>query len=123
MFSDVVDQVREVVRTLDPARLSGPDAVVLMEQFGELKRLAAAAETLLAARAVDANQWQGAGDRSAEHWLARNTGVSYGAARAALDTAARVRSLPATETAMRAGRLSAEQAALVAHGGAADRDT
>jgi hypothetical protein len=61
-------------------------------------------------------------DRSAEHWLARKTGTSYGAARVALETAARVKSLPATEAAMRDGCLSAERAALVAQGATADPD-
>src|SRR3954469_23439519 len=103
MFDTVVEEVREVVRALDPARLSGPDAVRLMDVFGELKRLASAAETLLAARAVEANQWTGDGDGSAEHWLARKTGTTFGAARSALETAARLGELPATEAALRDG--------------------
>ena len=122
MFGGVVEQVREIVRELDPARVSGPDAVRLMEAFGELKRLASTGEMLLAARAVETNQWPGDGDRSAEHWLARRTGTTYGAARVALETSARVKGLPATEQAMRDGRLSAERAALVAQAATADPD-
>lgn len=97
MFGPMVERVRRVVRELDPARLSGPDAVRLMEQFGELKRLASAAETLLAARAAETNQWRRDGDRSPEQWLARRTGSSWGEARSTLETAARLKE-PMTPT-------------------------
>ena len=122
MFDLGIEQVRQIVRELDPARLSGPDAVVLMESFAELERVAAAGKTLLAGRAAETCQWAGV-DRSAEHWLARRTGTSIRAAREALDTAERLKTLPATDAAMRDGKLSAPRAALVAKGAAADPDT
>ena len=121
MFDLGIEQVRQVVRELDPARLSGPDAVRLMEGFAELERLAAAGKSLVAARAVDANQWRGV-DRAPEFWLARTTGISVGAARETLETAERMQALPAVEAAVRDGKLSTPQAALVSRAAHADPD-
>ena len=53
MFVKVVERVRGLVGDLDPACLSGPDAVRLMDQFAELERLSGAAKALLAARAAE----------------------------------------------------------------------
>ena len=122
MFWSAVEQIREVVRTLEPARLSGADAARLVEGFSELERLAAAGKALAAARATETNQWRRDGDRSAEHWLARKSGSTVGAAKDALETAKRLDQLPATAEAVRQGKLSAKQATLVTKGASADPD-
>jgi hypothetical protein len=120
MFPAVLAEVRRIVRELDPGLLSGADAAVLMEQFDELENLAAGAKALLAARAVETHQWRHEGDRSPEHWLARKTGAYVGAARDLLDTAERLKDLPATEQALRDGALSVQQASVVAKGASVD---
>jgi hypothetical protein len=84
--------------------------------------LAAAGKALVAARAVETNQWRLGGDRSPEQWLANRTGTTPGAAKEALDTAHRVESLPATDAAVRTGRLSPGQAAVVADAATVDPD-
>src|SRR4051812_15267114 len=90
----VVNQLRSMLRRLDAAVLSGPQAVVLLDWFAEVERLAAAGKALVAARAAETNQWRRDGDRSPEHWLARKSGTTVGAAREALATAERLKSLP-----------------------------
>jgi hypothetical protein len=75
---------------------------------------------LVAERAAETNQWRAEGDRSPEQWLARRSGMTVGAAKETLDTARRVKDLPATGTALRAGRLSSVQAAAVAAAAVAD---
>src|SRR5688500_15604115 len=122
MFSKVLQELRRMVRTLDPATLSGPQAVALLDTFTEIERLAVAARTVVAARAVDTTQWRSDGDRSPEEWLARRTGSSWRDARSVLETAERLQKLPTTEAAVRAGRLSAVQASWVSKAAAADPD-
>ncbi len=118
----VVGQLRSMLRRLDAAVLTGPQAVVLLGWFAEVERLAAAGKALVAVRAAETNQWRRDGDRSPEHWLARETGTTVGAAREALDTARRLCDLPATDAAVRDGKLSAQQAAAVADAATADPD-
>ncbi|MCU1377233.1 MAG: protein of unknown function endonuclease [Acidimicrobiales bacterium] len=115
-------QLRSVVRRLEPGTLSGPQAVGLLDWFAELERLAASGKALVAERAAATNQWRAGGDRSPEHWLGRRTGSTVGAAKDVLDTARRLKNLPATDEAVRSGRLSADQAAAVADGAAAAPD-
>jgi hypothetical protein len=109
------------VRDLEPGLYAGEDALGLLEQVAELKRLAGAAETLLAARVAETEAWRTDGrDRTAGHWLARRIGVSVAEARAKLETAERLAELPATDEVFRAGRLSEQQAREVTEGAAAD---
>jgi hypothetical protein len=122
MFVELLQELRRSVRTLAPETLTGPQAVALLEQFSEVKRLATAAETLLAARVAETNAWNSDGDRSPEEWLARRTGSSWGNAKSTLETAERVKKLPATEQAMRAGKLTAAQAAVITQAATADPD-
>jgi hypothetical protein len=112
--------VRSSLRRLDPERLAGPAAARLLDVFAELERLSGAGKALCAERAAATNQWRSAGDRSPEHWLARRSGSTVSAAREALDMAQRVKCLPATEVALRAGRLSPAQASAVAEAATAD---
>src|SRR3954468_173876 len=115
-------QVRLVVGRLDASEGSGTDAGALVEGFTELERLAAAGRAMAAVRAAETNQWRQDGDRSPEHWLARKSGTTVGAARDALDTAKRLQSLPKTDEAVRSGKLSAQQASAISDAAAADPD-
>ncbi|WP_076262467.1 HNH endonuclease signature motif containing protein [Intrasporangium flavum] len=73
------------------------------------------------ARLVDAvavalveGSWMAAGIRSPEHWLVVRAGLSRGHAAAVVLMARRAGELPATAAALRAGRISLDQAAVVA---------
>jgi hypothetical protein len=116
----LVEPVREVVRGLDPASLTGDQVRDALTEFAELERLAAAGRALLAGRAAETNLWRSGGDRSPEHWLARQAGTTVGAAKDTLDTVAKLRELPSTETSLRNGDLSLTQTSLVAAAAAAD---
>ncbi|WP_076260142.1 HNH endonuclease signature motif containing protein [Intrasporangium flavum] len=73
------------------------------------------------ARLVDAvavalveGSWMAAGIRSPEHWLVVRAGLSRGHAAAVVLMARRAGELPSTAAALRAGRISLDQAAVVA---------
>jgi hypothetical protein len=108
------------VADLEPGVYSGADALGLLDVVSGMKRLAAAAETLLAQRVAESDAWKGEADRSAAHWLARRIGTSVAEAKAKLDTAERLAELPTTAEAFRAGRLSDQQAREVTAGAKAD---
>lgn len=106
---------------LEPGVYSGDDARALLDVVSRVKRLASAAETLLAARVAETKAWrEGSNDRSAAHWLARRSGITIAEARAKLETAEKLDDLPATAEALRAGRLSDQQAREVVAGAMAD---
>ena len=69
---------------------------------------------VLAGRVADSQVWKHRGDRSAAHWLAGQAGTSVADAANTLETAARLKDLPATAAAVRDGRLSKAQAHAVA---------
>src|SRR5262249_54027240 len=58
--------------------------------------------------------------RDAASWLSGSTGTTVGAARATIDTAERLRALPATEAALRSGALSVTQADAIADAASVD---
>jgi len=68
----------------------------------------------LMAEVLAAGTWQCAGLRSPEHWLMLRAGLSRGQARAIVLLARRQSELPATVEALRDGRISLDQAAVVA---------
>ena len=67
--------------------------------------------------------WQAAGLRSPEHWLMLRAGLSRGQAGAMVLLARRAAELPATVAALREGRISLDQAAVVARHTPAAFDT
>ena len=105
---------RAVLSALEPGCLSGPDALRLLDVFTEIERVGAAGRTLVAKRVEESNVWRQSGDRSAAHFIAKQTGTSVGRTQAALETAERLAQLPATAEAFRAGNLSEAQAEAVA---------
>jgi hypothetical protein len=90
------------------------EAPAMWQAFDGLERLATAAKTLLAERVEESRVWTRAGDRSAAEYLARTSGSSVGVARSGLETAKRLRRLPATEAAVRRGALSRAQTEAIA---------
>lgn len=118
----VVHTLRRWLASLEPANLTGPQAVELVGLFATIERLAAAAKARVALRLEESSEWRRAGDRSPAHWLARQTGSTVGAAQQALDTERRLGALPRTRKAVDEGELSPQQAAAVAEGASADPD-
>ena len=116
----VARAVASLVDGLVPEDVAFRDVTEMWEAFDGIERLASNAKTLLAARVEDAGAWKRAGARSAAEHLARLGGTTTSTARAALETSRNVAELPATSDAMRAGELSAAQAAAVASAAVAD---
>ena len=98
------------VANLDPAVIDGRDAMKLALHHVQMEKLNSAAKTILLQRVAETRTWAHRGDRSMAHWLAREAGISLGEAMSTVDTAARLEECPATETALRAGKLSRVQA-------------
>ena len=108
-LSRITDQLRSSVADLDPETLSGPDAAKLLDAFAEIERLASAGTLLAAGRVESSNVWRRSGHRSAAAHVAEVTGTGIGPAISTLETARPLGSLPATDEAVRQGRLSGAQ--------------
>lgn len=105
----VTDELRSVLAELEPDLLSGPDAARVLEAFSEIEKLASGGRLLSARRVETSNIWRRKGHRSAAAHVAETTGTGLGPAIDALRTARQLGSLPATEEALRDGRLSQSQ--------------
>ncbi len=105
----VVRDLRSVLSDLEPERLSGTDADRLLSVFADLEKLAAGGRMLAARRVESSNTWRRKGHRSAAAHVAEVTGTGIGQAINSLATARMLGSLPATENAVRKGRLSEAQ--------------
>jgi len=117
-FADDVREIDDFFRVL-VGRID-PDAVPLCEvtdlwaALDTIERRAASTKLLLARRVEEAGRWKRDGHRSAAEQLAAIAGTSVTAARNQLETSKRVRKLPATEKALRSGRLSGAKAEAIA---------
>ena len=79
-----------------------------------------AIKTLAATKIAESGRWEQDGSRSPEDWLAVKTGTSKGDAKDTLQTGKQLKDLPATEDALRKGKLSRKQAKTVADAASAD---
>src|SRR5438128_906382 len=61
--------------SFDPALIDAADAVGVVAEAARIKHIAAAVESLAAARVAGSACWRGGGYRSAADWLARATGT------------------------------------------------
>lgn len=121
VLQDAIGQLRALLAEFEPDRFDGPGARSLVEAFGELERLSAAGKSLAARQVVVTGSWkQGGAHRDAAAWLAETTGSTIGAARSTLETSSRLTSLPATESALRAGELSPAQVEAIADAASVD---
>ncbi len=109
LLQRVADDLRSVLSDFEPERVSGPDAARLLERFAEIEKLAAGGKLLTVRRVESSMVWRRQGHRSAAAHVAEATGTGLGPAITAIEAARQVGSLPATEDAMRAGRLSEAQ--------------
>jgi hypothetical protein len=114
--------LRGVVEALDPDEVLASRAPGLWAEFDRIERLAAAAKILLARRVDDSRVWEREGHRSAADYLAQTSGTSKAASRGVLATSKKIDKLPATESALRRGELSASQAECVADAASHNRD-
>ncbi len=107
----LTEGLASLVATLEPDTLAGPDAAALYAALAQVERLVVAAKCLLAPRIASSGLWEARGHRSPARMLAEVEGISPGQANRTLVTGRRLAELPATEAALRAGRLSGAKAA------------
>ncbi len=110
LLERVAGDLRTALADYEPERITGADAARMLQGFAEIERLGAAGKLLSARRVESSNIWRQTGHRSAAAHLAEATGSGIGPAISALETARRLGSLPATDDALRGGRLSETQA-------------
>ena len=106
MFEDVLSArstLEVAARDLDAGRCSGTQAVDLVEALGAIRRLTDGMLAKASKRVAETNAHLAHGDRTAAELCARIVGVGSGEARRAIDNATKLESLPATESAVRAG--------------------
>jgi len=99
-----------VASTLDVDQLDGPEAVSLFTSVAEVLRLGTSVKLSLAARIDASGAARDTGHRNTASLVAHIEGVPVGAATSTVSTANRLSQLPATDEAMRQGRLSEAQA-------------
>jgi hypothetical protein len=109
-----------LVGALDPDDVLLRDVTEVWSTFGRIERMAASAQTLLAARVDEAGDWTRAGARSAADHMAKLGGTTAHAVRQSLETSKQVAELPAIADAMRGGLLSGVQADAIAGAATAD---
>jgi hypothetical protein len=93
-----------------------------MDEVLAMRKYLDGAQILLAQRAAETGGWRGRGAASPADDLAKRSGTSTGRARDVLDTSKKVDDQPGVEDALREGKLSGEQASLIADAAAADPD-
>ena len=117
----LVERARCLVGSFDPDALSGAEARTAVEDFVALEKYAAAGRLLAVGRLDETGAWFSDGTfRDLAAWLASISGTTVGAARGASDTARRLRALPASTDALRAGALSPAQADAISGAAKAD---
>jgi hypothetical protein len=114
LLERVAGDLRTALADFEPERVTGADADRLLSAFAEIEKLAAAGKLLSARRVESSNVWRRKGHRSAAAHVADATGTGLGPAINSLQTARQLGSLPATDDAMRHGRLSEAQAKEIA---------
>jgi hypothetical protein len=93
-----------------PDEYSGEECATLTETLAALGKVSAAALARAAAQAGKSGAHRERGFAEVSDWMARATGSTAGAAKAALDTAAALESQPDVKAALEAGELSFAQA-------------
>src|SRR5665811_2354211 len=106
LLERVADQLRTALVDYQPERITGADAARLLTGFAAIEKLAAGGKLLSARRVESSNVWRRKGHRSAAAHVAEATGTGLSPAITALEAARQLGSLPATDEAMRDGRLS-----------------
>jgi hypothetical protein len=121
VLRESIESLRSVVADLDPGTLDGEQAKELVERAAELERLAGALKTFAAGRLAETGAWANDGPfRDAGAWMAHVAGTTIGRAKATIETARRLQSLPATAAALRSGALSEVQVDAIAVAATAD---
>ena len=102
--------LRTALISYQPDEYSGEECAVLAEELAAMEKVSAAARVRAAARAGICGAHRERGFADVSDWMARATGSTAGAAKAALETAAAIAAQPEAKAALDAGELSFAQA-------------
>jgi hypothetical protein len=105
--------LESAARGFDPSTCNGQEAIDLVEELGVQRRLLDGMLGKAAKRVEDTAAYTYKNDRNAAELCARLVGVASGEAKRAIEVAGKLESLPATDAAVRAGKLSARAADLI----------
>jgi hypothetical protein len=111
---EVVSAVDALARGVEPETVTASACLGLVGEIARAERQLAGVKARLAGRVAETPVWQRQGHRSAAHWLAGQSGSSVAEAVGVLQTAERIKELPAVIEAVVDGKLSRAQAAAVA---------
>jgi hypothetical protein len=105
-----------MAREFEPRTLTGGQAVRAVTELGAIRRLIDGVLGKAAQRVEEtsAHRHNGESERDAAQFVGRAVGADASEARRVISTAKKVEKLPETDAAVRAGRLSARQAELIA---------
>ena len=122
-MAEVLAPLRSVLARLEPNDIPLPEVAGIWQLFSQVRRLAGNGETLLAGRVAEAREWSRSGYATPEEWMAAKAGTSVGEARGQIATSEQLgQGLDETAERMRQGRLSPQQAGIVADAAAVNPD-
>jgi hypothetical protein len=119
-LAEIREAITEYASGFDASALTGSEALWRMREAARVENIAAALKAQCAARVAETEVHRTTGSRSAAEQLAKDSGSTIGAAKEAIAAAQRLADQPALDHAVRAGRLSPQQTAVIADAAAAD---
>jgi hypothetical protein len=119
-FRPILAALRAFVRELEPGAYASSDIPVVLGQLAEAEKLCGNAKILLARRADEGGAQSLDGEADATQTISRRLGEPAGKSRRDLETARRLAEQPEVEDAVRNGRISSSQAALILQAAGAD---
>ena len=119
-FAKAEQLLDQALATLDVECMGANGLRDFVRRMDRFERKAAGAKALAVGAMTRIGAWEDGSARSAADWVARETGVSWGAAGATVALGEGLRALPTTATALLKGRISETKAALVTKGASAD---
>ncbi len=117
MFASLVSvraSLESAASSFEPGCLSGPQATQMVAELGAIRRLTDGLLAKAAKRVDDTYAYRDSGAKDAAAAVGKALGVSNTEAQRSIELAKHLEKRPATDAAMRAGRLSAHQAELIA---------
>jgi hypothetical protein len=112
-FREELAALERFVEDLEPGRYRPADVPVVLQRIARAEKLCGAAKLLMSKRAASIRSDERDGRTSAAKWIAEQSGDAVGKARRDLETADRLASQPALESALRAGDVSPAQASVL----------
>ena len=117
---EVEELLDAVVARLDVACMDGPSLRSFVRSIERIERKAAGAKALGIGEISRKQAWDDGTHKSAESWVAKETGASWGEAIREVQLGERLNRMPDTARALTNGTISHTQAVEVARGAAAD---